>query len=185
MKKNENLILRHAPLAALAAATLLALTACSTQTAGEAGEELIEGELGTEIAMGPLESSCTTPDDPKTGATFTCSATTESGDTLEFVGIMEADDKILVGASNVIFVEDLDFLEGDAVTTGAENFEVDPSTLTVDCPDENTLVVDDQVTCELTDSSDGATYDLTVTLEPFVAGEGFSGWEFSLGDQTN
>jgi len=179
---NTNRIIRHAPLAALAAATAVALAACGSQTAGDAGVELIEGDLETELALGPLDATCDEPTAEETGETFSCTATTEAGETVEFVGLMEASDAIVVGASNVILVEDLDFLEDDAVVTGAEEFQVDPSTLSVECPDENTLLIDDQVMCVMTETP-GASYELFVTLEPFVAGEGFPGWGYSVGDE--
>lgn len=186
LEDNNNIIVRYAPLAALVAGAAVALTACAGQTAAEAGEELVAGELATLIGFGPLaDAACEAPAEETAGETFTCTATTESGDALEFAGIMRADDEIFVATSNVIFADDLDFLENDAVQVTAGNFEVDPSTLSVDCPDENTLIVDDQVTCEITDASDGGIYDLRVTLEPYVIDEGFPGWTYSLGDRKN
>ena len=179
---NANIVIRHLPLAALAAATVIALAACGAQTAGDAGVELIEGELGAELDLGPLEATCDEPAAEEVGETFSCTATTGAGDVVEFVGLMEASDEIVVGASNVVLVEDLDFLEDDAVATGAEEFQVDPSTLSVDCPDENTLLVDDRVTCVITETP-GASYELFITLETFVAGEGFPGWAYSVGDE--
>lgn len=183
---NNNVIVRHAPLAVLLVGTVVALTACGGQTAVEAGEELIAGELATAIGFGPLaDAACEDPAEEAAGETFTCTAATEAGDTLEFAAILRSDDEIFVAASNVIFADDLDFLENDAVQVTAGNFEVDPSTLSVDCPDENTLIVDDRVICQITDASDGGVYDLTVTLEPYVVDEGFPGWMYSLGDRKN
>ncbi|MFK7917631.1 MAG: hypothetical protein AB8G14_06110 [Ilumatobacter sp.] len=189
MNKNftmNKLGLRHAPASALLAATIVALTACGGQTAVEAGEELIEGELETALGFGELtEASCDAPASETSGETFACTAVAPSGETVDFSGVMRSESEIFIASSNVIFVEDLDFLEEDAVQAASENFEVDPSTLAVDCPDENTFVVDDQITCEITDSSDGGIYDLTVTLEAYVLDEGFPGWSYSLGDRKN
>jgi hypothetical protein len=177
-----NLSIRRTPLVALAAATALALTACSTQTAGDAGVELINGELGEQLELGPLEPECGEPASLESGETFTCTATTEGGDTIEFDGIVESDDGIFMSSSNVIYADDLMTLEAAAVQSTATEFEVDPATLTVDCPDENTILDDDTVTCEITDVTEGTPYELFITFGEFVLKEGFSGWEYELGE---
>lgn len=149
------------------------LAGCSTQTAGEAAVELIAGDLGELLDLGTLDATCTEP------------AASEAGETIEFDGIVESEDEIFVVATNVLIAADLDVIEADAIQVLAENFEVEPSTLSVECPDGSVIVDDSTVTCEITDSSDGGRCDLSVTLGDYVLEDGFDGWTYSLGDRLN
>ncbi|MGB3733361.1 MAG: hypothetical protein WA964_00290 [Ilumatobacter sp.] len=181
---NSNLVIRRTPLTALAAGAMIVFTACGGQSAGDAALELIAGDLTEQLDLGELDATCNEPDSEEAGETFTCSATTESGDVVEFVGSMVADDEIVMGASNVLLAEDFEVLEADATEVVAANFEVEPTSVSVVCPDETTILNDDQqASCEITDAADGATYELIVNMLPFSAGEGFSGAEYEVGEQ--
>ena len=181
------MIIRRNRLLALGLSGIVVLSACTSQTAGDAGVEVIEGELTDQLDLGELEAAtCDEPDSEEVGEQFSCSATTESGETVEFVGVMTDEDSINVTASNLMSADDFEKLTADSVQVVATGSDVDPATITVVCPDETTIVSDDgQVFCELTDSSDGTTYQLITNLGDYVLGEGFPDAEYEIGEPIN
>lgn len=134
--------------------------------AAAAAEDLIEEDIADQAGIGPLEATCEEIDAPQPGDTFTCTATTEDGETIRFDAVMEEDDMVDVESVNLVTADGLDLIEGLAVqaleesvgaTLGAENF---------DCGDKG-LVVEPGGTigCVLTDPATGTLYDATVTVK--------------------
>ncbi len=127
---------------------------------------LIEGELADQAGIGRLDATCQEIDDPEPGDTFTCTATTEEGETIRFNAVVEEDDMVDVESVNLVTSTGLTVIEGLAVqaleekvgqTLGIENF---------DCGDRG-LVVEPggTIACVLTDPVGGAFYDATVTVK--------------------
>jgi hypothetical protein len=134
--------------------------------AAAAAEDLIEDDIADQAGIGPLEATCEEIGDPQPGDTFTCTATTEDGETIRFDAVMEEDDMVDVESVNLVTADGLDLIEGLAAqaleesvgaTLGSENF---------DCGDRG-LVVEPGGTigCVLTDPATGTLYDATVTVK--------------------
>ena len=134
--------------------------------AAQAAVDLIEGELADKAGIGPLDATCEEIDNPEPGDTFTCTATTEDGETIRFDAVMEADEIVDVESVNLVTAEGLNAIEELAVqaleesvgeTLGRDNF---------DCGDRGMVVEPGgTIACVLTDPVSGAMYDATVTVE--------------------
>jgi len=134
--------------------------------AAAAAEHLIENDIADQAGIGPLEAGCEEIDDPQPGDTFTCTATTEDGETIRFDAVMEKNDTVDVESVNLVTADGLDLIEDLAVqaleenvgaTLGAENF---------DCGDRG-LVVEPggTISCVLADPADGTLYNATITVK--------------------
>jgi hypothetical protein len=134
--------------------------------AAAAAVDLIEGTLADQAGIGRLDATCQEIDDPEFGDTFTCTATTEEGETIRFDAVVEEDDMVDVESVNLVTSAGLTVIEGLAVkaleenvgqTLGIENFE---------CGDRG-LVVEPggTIACVLTDPVSGALYDAAVTVQ--------------------
>jgi hypothetical protein len=168
----------------LIAAASVPLASCSFSigtSPDQAGEELIEGELGEQIGLSFVDAECTEPVDEEVGTPFTCTAATDDGQTVTFAGVIDPDDSIFVAASNVITGDEMSRVEAEAVRATALEFDADPATLTVDCPDETTVLDDSRITCVLTDITEGPPYELFVSFGEFELREGFDGLSYELG----
>lgn len=131
-------------------------------------EDLIEGEIEEQAGLGALEASCEDPaDDPEVGDTFTCTATTTTGATVEFVATVADDKKVEVETTNLITADALASVEQAAVaaleqetglTLGVENFSCGDAAVVIDVETE-------YLTCALTDPSTGEVYDAQVDIE--------------------
>lgn len=134
--------------------------------AAAAAIDLIEGELADQAGIGPLEARCEEIDDPQPADSFTCTATTESGETIRFDAIMEEDDIVDVESVNLVTVDGLDTIESLAVQVLEENVGATLGRGNFDCGDTG-LVVEPggTIMCVLTDPASGTLYDATVTVE--------------------
>ena len=132
----------------------------------EAGEELIEGELADQIGLGLLDASCS-GSDLAAGDTFTCSASADGVDPIEFVGTIDEDgDEVNIASANLLLAEQVEQVEAFAAslieestgqTIGAENFE---------CADTSVVVSSGEIlACRVTDPSDGTVYQAPVTVD--------------------
>lgn len=153
---------------------LLLATSCSVDVsvslggadAATAAVQLIEEDIADQAGIGPLDAICQEIESPEPGDTFTCTATTEDGETIRFVAIMEEGDVVDVESVNLVTADGLDLIESLAVevleenvgqTLGIENFE---------CGDKG-LVIEpgSTIACLLTDPISGTLYDADVTVE--------------------
>lgn len=152
-----------------ASAALLMLAACSASSSDfkSTAEDLIEGDIAEQSALGDLSATCEKPDgDPKPGDVFACTATTADGRTIEFTSTVEEDDKVNVESTNLITVDGLASIEQVAVaaleqeigqTLGQENFDCGSEPVIVDASPAS-------LTCALTDPGTGDVYDAQVDL---------------------
>lgn len=134
--------------------------------AAAAAEDLIEEDIADQAGIGPLEATCEEIDDPQPGDTFTCTATTEDGETIRFDAVMEEDDMVDVESVNLVTADGLDLIEGLAVQALEESVGATLGTENFDCGDKG-LVVEPGGTigCVLTDPATGTLYDATVTVK--------------------
>jgi hypothetical protein len=173
----------------LVIAALSALTGCSfefslgDESVEDAGVELVEGELAEQLGQELSDAECESPAEEEVGEEFTCSATDENDETITFVGVIEEGDQIFVAPSNVLAAEEMDQLEAEAAAVlGPEvGVEIDPAD--IECPNEQTVLDDGQLTCEITDPTTGDVYALTATLSDFVLREGFQERFYEIGEQ--
>lgn len=159
-----------------------ALIACGGD-ARETATAVIESEIEDQVGLGELTASCQEPEERVVGSEFPCTATTESGDLIKITTTFEEEDRIFVLPTNVVLASDMELVEAAAAKTIGDEVgaEIDPSD--VDCPDTSVVLdADDQMRCEITDTSVGTTYELIVTLTDFVRDEGFQRSFFQVGD---
>jgi hypothetical protein len=166
----------------------VALVGCSFSTGTTpqaAGEKLIEGVLGEQSGLVYLDATCLAPAANEVGETFTCTATTDDGAAVTFQGVVDPDDMIFVAPSNIIDAGEMSIVEAEAAEVlGAEvGATIDPSD--VDCPDVSTVLIDDRLRCEITDTATGDRYEMYLTATDFVLREGYGSRAYAIGDQLN
>lgn len=174
---------RHVrPLLGLLAIGVL-LAACSG-SAAQSGEEVIEGELAEKIDLGDLEADCNEPDDLQEGETFTCTATTADGGTVEFLGTMSSDDEFEIVTTNLLVPSDLDVIRDAAATALSEQIGVPVAAEDITCPEGSVILDDaDSVECEVVDTATGDVYALTVSTGGLEPGVGPKDLRFQVGEQ--
>jgi hypothetical protein len=163
-------------------AGVAALAACGG-SAAESGQVVIEEKLAEEIGLGELDATCNEPDGLSEGETFTCTATTEDGDTIEFLGTMSSDDEFEIVTTNLLTASDIVVIreEGARVLSAEVGTEILPED--IECADSS--VVLDEVgdfQCAITDTGTGEVYDLTVSTGGIQPGGGVRELSFQVGD---
>jgi hypothetical protein len=175
--------MKRPPILCTTAALLLAGCSFSTGTSpADAAVDLIEGPLSEQSGLAYIGVECTEPAANEPGETFTCTATaTEGGPVVMFDGLVEADEKIFVSPTNIIEAAEMSVVEAEAadVLGGEIGTTIDPSD--VNCPDETTVLVDDQMQCEITDVATGDRYEMIVTATDFVLREGYGNRFYEIG----
>lgn len=128
--------------------------------------DLIESEIADQAGIGRLDATCQAIDDPEPGDTFTCTATTEDGETIRFHAVVKEDDMVNVESVNLVTSEGLTVFEGLAVQALEENVGQTLGIENFDCGDRG-LVVEPggAIACVLTNPISGAFYDATVTVQ--------------------
>lgn len=170
---------------ALAISTVV-LASCTFSTGSsveETGVELIEGDLAEQSGLVYLDAACVEPASEEVGEAFTCTAITDDGAAVEFIGVIDSDDQIFLAPSNLIQAEEMSIVEAQAAESLGEviGVAIDPSA--VDCPDVSTVLVDDKMECVITDEETGNRFVMIVTAIDFVIREGFGSVTFSIGEQ--
>jgi len=159
-----------------------------SQSPGDAAVELIEEELTTEIGLDLNDIECGEPSENEVGATLTCTASVADGEgsnagaIVTFVGVLEEEQRIFVSPSNIISQSEMEIVEQEAATVLSAEIGVPIAADDVECPEELTVLVDDQMTCEITDTANGDRYEMILTATEFVVREGFSSLFFEVGD---
>jgi hypothetical protein len=165
-----------------AAVGALVLTACGG-SAAESGQVVIEEQLADEIGLGDLDATCNEPEGLSEGETFTCTATTTEGQTIEFVGTMTSDDAFEIVTTNLLTASDVEAIrdEGARVLSAEVGAAIQPED--IECAD-GSVVLDaaGDFRCTITDSSTGDVYDLTVSTGGLEPGVGVRELSFQIGD---
>jgi hypothetical protein len=164
------------------AVALAALAGCS-DSAALSGQALIEGELADTIGLGELDATCNEPDGLQEGETFTCTATTTDGTSIEFLGTMTSDDEFEVVTTNLLTAEDVTALREEGARVLSEEVGATIVADDIECAD-GAVVLDETgvVMCTITDTSTGDVYDLTVDTGGLEPGTGARDLSFQIGD---
>lgn len=140
------------------------------QSPEDAAVDLIEGELSDELGVA-MTGECDDVDDPEVGVSFDCTGTTDDGDVVEFVTLIDDDDHISVDSVNLVTAEGVPQYEAAAAEALTEQAGVTLDPADVDCGDDP-VIFDSSMTmpCTVTDPSNGDVYDATLTVTDLEAG---------------
>ena len=143
------------------------------QTPADAAVDLIEGEaMAQRLGVAPITGAlCQNPVDEQVGTTFSCTADS-AGETINFEVLLEEDERIFAGPTNVVDTVALSRLETVAVQSlnSANGFTLPEDAM--ECGDES-VILDSamQMTCALTDPSTGVVFDALVTVNDTGTGD--------------
>jgi len=166
----------------VSAALAVVLVGCSG-SAALSGESVIEGELADSAGLGELDAECNEPDGLEAGETFTCTATTEDGRTVEFLGTMTDSDSFDIVSTNLLTAEDVVAIRQEGARLLSEEVGVEILVDDIACPDEIVLLdATGDFVCEITDTSTGDVYELTISTGGIEPGEGVRRLDFQIGD---
>jgi hypothetical protein len=144
---------------------------------------VIEERLAEDIGLGELDATCNEPDGLDEGETFTCTATTTEGETIEFLGTMTSNDEFEIVTTNLLTAEDIVIVreEGARLLSSEVGAEILPED--IECGDSSVLVDDaGDFVCAITDTATGDVYDLTVSTGGLEPGVGARELSFQIGD---
>ena len=160
----------------------LVLAACSA-SAADSGEVVIQEELADEIGLGDLDATCNEPDGLKEGETFTCTATTIEGETIEFLGTMTSDDEFDIVTTNLMIASDIETIRAEGARLLSDEVGSTVAPEDIECAD-GSIVLDDvgDFLCSITDTGTGDVYDLTVSTGGLEPGVGVRELSFRIGD---
>ncbi len=164
------------------AAGAIVLAACSS-SAADSGEVVIEEKLADEIGLGDLDATCNEPEGLKEGETFTCTATTPEGTTIELLGTMTTDDEFEVVTTNLLTADDVVAIREEGARVLSEEVGATILPEDIECA-EGSVVIDDvgDFHCTITDTGTGDVYDLTVSTGGLEPGVGVRALSFQIGD---
>jgi hypothetical protein len=184
MQKNSFTVVRPALLAGI----LLAGAACSFsigETPSEAAQELIEGDLATQLGLELSDAECDGPASADEGAEFGCTATTGDGDTVKFVVEYDSEDDYFAYATNVVVTDDLATIEQDAAAVLGPEVGVTIDPADISCPEETTVLVGDELFCEITDPVRNERFEMIATFGTYVREQGYESVFYEIGAQIN
>lgn len=162
----------RAPTVRLIVAAAILLGACSSEPAADTSsdprnlaERMIAGDLATTVGLGPLVGVCNEPGPLTVGTTFGCTATTEAGQVIHLVGMVNGEGRIELTTSNLVSAAAVPSFEREAAAalnnSVGSNFTAD----SVDCGNTALVLPPDLVMgCALIMPASGEVYDLTLTV---------------------
>lgn len=149
---------------------------------GKHVEDFIEGDFGAGFELGDLTASCTEPSSDDVGATFLCTATTTSGETVRLEATLSEDDTFEVETTNFVSGDSWGPVEETMVELLAETAQVDQSDISVDCGTDS-IIFDIGTSaphiCAAADGS-GSIFDLEIAFTSLVPGNIL--WDWKVGD---
>ena len=167
--------------AGLLVAIALAVSGCSGsvdfsfggQTTAEAAVDLIEGDaMAQRLGVGTItDAVCDDPLNQDVGTVFACTSQSE-GQTINFEVVLEEDDRIFAGPTNLVDPAGLSRLETVAVQelNRQNGFQLPEDAM--ECGDGGAILdADMQMTCALTDPDTGVVFDALVTVNDTVSGD--------------
>ena len=175
---------RHGIFTTMATAAVVALVvAACGGGAADSGEVVIEEKLAEQIGLGDLDATCNEPDGLKEGETFTCTATTADGGTIEFLGTMSTDTEFEIVTSNLLVASDVEAIRAEGASVLSDEIGATIAADDIECA-EGSIVLDDvgDFLCAITDTGTGDVYDLTVSTGGLEPGVGVRDLSFQVGD---
>ncbi len=154
------------PAILLLACLTAGLSACSAefsiggQSVEDAATELIEGELAEQLDL-ELTAACPAVDEPEVGTEFTCTAITADGETVNIAGLVDREDHIDLGTTNVVRGDALATIAGQlaGAVTEQVGFEV-----TAECGDTTVVLpANNELVCTV-DSAEAGEAPAIVTI---------------------
>ena len=142
------------------------------QTPAEAAVDLIEGDaMRQRLGVDPItDAVCHDPISEDVGATFECTAAS-AGQTIFFEVIIEEDDRIFAGATNVVSEAGVGVLETVAVQELNNQNDFTLPADAMECSDGAVILdADQQMTCLLTDADTGLVFEALVTVTDIATG---------------
>ena len=136
------------------------------KTPAEAAVELIEGDtMAEQLGVGPIaDAVCQAPLNQDVGTVFTCTAQSE-GQTMNFDVVLEEDDRIFAGPTNVIDSAALPLLETAAAQELKSQNGFALTEDAMDCGDSSVILdANQQMPCALTNPDNGVVFDAVVTV---------------------
>lgn len=128
-------------------------------------EQMIAGELSTELGLGPLVGICNDPGPVAVGSTFACTATTEPGDVVQLSGQVNPEGRIELTTTNVVSSAALPSFEREAAAALNNSVGSNFTAESVDCGVAAVVLGADFVLpCALNMPSSGDVFDLTLTI---------------------
>ncbi len=169
-------------------AALVLVTACSDDVA-QTGENVIETEIQDQLGLGELDASCDQPGDREVGTEFTCTATTEDGQVIEFLGAFTGEKTIFVQPTNVVAAEALILWKAEAARVLSPELPIDLDPDLMDCPDDAVVFLDTSgtpgeasVDCTYPDPDTGASVPMRITVSGFVIEQGYQDLFAAIGN---
>jgi hypothetical protein len=151
----------------------LAVTACgrSAPDFQSAAQRVIEGDLENQIGLGPLQGTCEEPASRDVGATFTCTAATEDGQTITLDATIQDDNRVGVQTTNLLTVDNLATIEAEAARILTEQVGQELPAENIDCGDQPRIAeVGKSFTCALIDPGDPSkVYDTAITIDDLTS----------------
>lgn len=133
----------------------------------EAAIELIEGDLAGQIGL-TLTASCPPVEEVEVGTEFECTATTESGETIKFDGVVDREDHINLESTNLVTANVLPAYETSAGELLSQEVG---ETVTVMCGEPGPKVLDDNSEMDCTATSGGTDRAAKITITDLETGE--------------
>lgn len=126
---------------------------------------MIETTMAARLDIGPLNAGCNDPGPLAVGASFTCAATTETGNPVDVVAAVAGDGHLQLTTTNVIRADALPGFEREAASMLNQSEGTNFTAEAVDCGDATVVLGDDMVlACGLAMPVSGDVYDLTLTI---------------------
>lgn len=143
------------------------------QTPAEAAVDLIEGEaMAQRLGVSTItDAVCQDPPNRDVGTVFTCTSQSD-GQAIEFDVVLEDEDRIFAGPTNVVDPAGLSRLEVVAVQELNRQNDFGLPEDALQCGDGGAILdADMQMTCELTEPETGQVFDAVVTVADTETGD--------------
>ena len=160
----------------LVAPLLIAAAGCSFSIGGDSpektAESLIDGELADLIGLGGLEAACDEAADSEVGTEFSCTGTTADGRVIEFVTVIDREDRIDVNTTNLMAADVVAQLEIDGAEALGRQVGVQLPADSIDCPEGHAIFEDAlNLLCTFYAPGSSDVYDITFELPDLVSGD--------------
>jgi len=128
-------------------------------------EEMIAGDLATTVGLGPLVGVCSDPGPLAVGTSFGCTATTDPGQVIQILGVVNPEGRIELTTTNLVSSAALPSFEREAAAALNNSVGSNFTAESVDCGNAALVLRPDFVmACALKMPASGEVFDLTLTI---------------------